>query len=593
MKFKKYILLAIVAATVLGTTSCDDLFRDKPNDKLSENVIWGNEMLLDEYVLSWYKNMDNGFSIFVTTMLKGLGREYEPWFTDQMTVSRNDWYSGDYGNILKSDQQVITTRGKNMWAKYYTQIRSINTLLKNQDAIAEGEHKTRVLGEAHFFRAYYYYLLLRMFGGPLLIKEPYDPLHDTTKYPRASYEETMDFIVDEAHQAAELLKATNSSDNVGRPTKGTAYVLAGKAYFWAAGDHFQNVSAETPWLGFSDNRSIALLKKAEAEYDKAKALNVYSLVQISGTTKADIVAGYRQIFLTKNSTESVWEVQHANDGDFSTKNGHKLDRDAASSFFGGTTCAYVPTQNNVDEYAMINGKRINQTGSGYDSNNPYSNRDYRFYANVLYDGAMWNGHEMDIHYTVKNGVTTPGADLTVYGTETSACVTKTGYYLAKFRNETQKIDNDAVYASSQNCIIWRWAEILLDYAEIYYKTERPTDAMDMLNQIRLRVHMPEYTSVTWDDIMNERRVELAFEKSTYWDLLRYGTAETVMSGKTTPLYGVKITLNEDGTYTRKQIIVNTKSNSIRYFRHRQYFWPIAWDDVRYHGITQNPEWIEM
>lgn len=49
--------------------------------------------------------------------------------------------------------------------------------------------------------------------------------------------------------------------------------------------------------------------------------------------------------------------------------------------------------------------------------------------------------------------------------------------------------------------------------------------MDKLNEIRRRVHMPEYESITWDDIVNERRVELAFEKSTYWDLLRWGIAE--------------------------------------------------------------------
>lgn len=80
--------------------------------------------------------------------------------------------------------------------------------------------------------------------------------------------------------------------------------------------------------------------------------------------------------------------------------------------------------------------------------------------------------------------------------------------MKKFVNESQQIDNDDTYASSQNCIIWRYAEVLLDYAEIDYKQGRVGDAMDKLNEIRRRVHMPEYTSITWDDIVNERRVEL-------------------------------------------------------------------------------------
>ena len=115
----------------------------------------------------------------------------------------------------------------------------------------------------------------------------------------------------------------------------------------------------------------------------------------------------------------------------------------------------------------------------------------------------------------------------------------------------------------------------------------------MLNAIRERVHMPLYTSVTFEQIKQERRVELAFEKSIYWDLLRYNDAERAMTGRTNPLYGVKIVKNEDGTVSRQQVVVNGRNTVVRYFRARQYYWPIAWDDVRYHGVEQNPEWLEM
>ena len=220
-------------------------------------------------------------------------------------------------------------------------------------------------------------------------------------------------------------------------------------------------------------------------------------------------------------------------------------------------------------------------------------RDYRFYANILYDGAIWRGHEMDIHYTTVDGEEVAGEDLTPYGTSTVASVSRTGYYMAKFLNERQTIDNDDTYASSQNCILWRYAELLLDYAEIDFRLGRPGEALKKVNRIRERVHMPALTSVTWEDIMNERRVELAFEKTIYWDLLRYNIAEEKMTGTTNPLFGVKIVYRANGTKRITNPVVNGRNTVVRYFRARQYFLPIAWDDIRYHGIEQNPEWVEM
>lgn len=590
MKFKGYKYILSLAVAAIGLSSCDSMFREEPFNKLPDSVIWSDEHLLDEYVLPWYRNMDPGFYTYVTTIMKGLGTDYDAWYSDQLTVGKSDWYSGDYGNILKSSMQDITTRARTEWFKYYTQINSINTLLMNEDKLAAGV-RDRVVGEAHFFRAWYYYQMLRKFGGTMILTRTYDPLVDDVRFPRASYEEMVKFICDEAEEAARHLPVSNTDANTGRPTKGVCYMLRAKTYFWVAGEHFQN--QEKGWLGFPDDRSAEMLDLAAAEYDRVIGTGEYGLLPIAGSSRDEVVAEYRNIFLTKNSRESIWEVQHADDGNFDSSNGHKLDRDAAAPSFGGTTAAYNPTQNHVDEYRMANGMRINEAGSGYDKNNPYEGRDWRFYANVLYDGAQWKGHTMDIHYTVVDGKEVAGEDLTKYGTSTSAAVSRTGYYLAKFLNERQTIDTDDTYGSSQNYIIWRYAELLLDYAEIDFKRGRTGDALDKVNQIRRRVKMPELQSLTWDDIMNERRVELAFEKTTYWDLLRWNVAEKYMTGTTNPLYGVKIVIKEDGSKTITNPVVNGRNTVVRYFRPIQYYLPLDWDDVRYHNLEQNPGWIEM
>lgn len=590
MKFKSYRYILPLCMAAVGLSSCDGLFREEPNDKLPASVIWEDEHLLDEYVLPWYRSMDPGFYTYVTTIMKGLGTEYDAWYTDQLTVGRSDWYSADYGGVLKSNQQDLTSKAKGLWSKCYTQVNSINTLLENEDKLAP-RVRNRVLGEAHFFRAWYYYLMLRRFGGTMIITRTYDPLVDDVRFPRASYEEMVKFICDEAEEASRHLAVANDAANTGRPTKGVCYMLKAKTYLWAAGDHFQN--QEKSWHGFPDNRTDAMLDAAAAEYDRVIATHQYGLIQIAGTSRDEVVAEYRNIFLTKNSKESIWEVQHADDGNFANSNGHKLDRFAAAPSFGGTTAAFNPTQNHVDEYRMANGKRITEAGSGYDKNNPYEGRDWRFYANILYDGAQWRGHTMDIHYTKEGSTEVAGEDLTKYGTSTTAAVTRTGYYMAKFLSERQAIDNDETYASSQNCILWRYAELLLDYAEIDYKRGRPGDALDKVNQIRSRVKMPELTSITWDDIFNERRVELAFEKSTYWDLIRWNVAEKRMTGSVNPLFGVKIVYNADGTKTITNPVVNGRNNVVRYFRPLQYYYPLDWSDVRYHGLEQNPDWVEM
>ena len=588
MKLKKYILKGLLIAAFPFVTGCNDLFRDMPVDRMSETAVWTNPMLLDEYVLPWYRNMSHGFSTYVPTtiaLLKGASRYYMPWFGDQITVSKTDYFNAGYGDLLKGNTTEITRWALVNWNNYYTQVQSVNRLLENQGQIAEGSQKQRLLGEAHFFRAYYYYLLWRFHGGVFLIDRVYDPLEDAVKFPRASYEEMVDYIVSEAEEAARLLPAVHDAADMGRVTKGAALMLKAKAFLWAAGPRFQNSSK--PYLGFPDDRTEAMLLRAKAAYEDVMDLNVYDLMPVNGTTQDEIKKAYRSIFLTKNSRESILEVQHSDDGNFASGFGHKLDRDAAAPSFTGTNALYTPTHNHTLEYGM-------RDGAVYDEQNPYANRDYRFYANILYDGAEFRGHIMDIHYVRSGRDEIPGADLTAYGTSTTAAVTTTGYYIGKFVDETQQIDNNDTYASKQNCIIWRYAEVLLDYAEVMFRLNDEETAREYVNRIRTRVHMPEREHLDWDTYVNERRVEMAFEETTYWDLLRWGIAVERMSGTINPLKKIKI-VQQDGTDVLRYTIenVNRFPNRVRVFNELQYFLPIPWDELRYQGAEQNPDWVEV
>ena len=88
-------------------------------------------------------------------------------------------------------------------------------------------------------------------------------------------------------------------------------------------------------------------------------------------------------------------------------------------------------------------------------------------------------------------------------------------------------------------------------------------------------------------------MELAFEKETYSYALRYNEAARRMTGTYSTLYGVKIVYDANGNKKITNPVVNGRNTSVRYFRARQYYYPIPWDDIRYHEIDQNPEWVEM
>jgi len=571
----------MMAASLTLTTSCNNLFDDAPLNQISDETTWTNSMLLDEYVNTWYRNMNHGFNTYVFTMsgFGAMSRYFLPWFGDQITVGRTDWLNGGIGDIQKGNESTITAWAQQQWSNYYTQIRNINEFLENSDKVSDPAQKTRITGEAYFFRGYYYYMLLRRFGGSLIIDHVIDPLKNPEKTPRASYQQMVDFIVADADQAAQILPVGNESASVGRVTRGTALMLKAKTYFWAAGPQFQN--KEKDYLGFTDDQSHAMLEKARAAYEELFALGAYSLVPITATTQDGIAQEYRKLFLTKNSEESILEVQHSDDGDYANKFGHRLDRFAAAPSFTGTYCAFTPTQNHVNEYGM-------QEGKTYDAKNPYADRDYRFYANILYDGCTYRGHQMEMR-TVDGK---KGADLTPYGSSTTAGYTLTGYYMAKFLDESQTIDNNDTYASKQNYIIWRLAEAKLDYAEVMFRLGNADKALAEVNDIRQRVHMYQLTSLTWDELMNERRVELAFEEATYWDLYRLGIAFEKCNGSTNPLKKMTITETRGNTtYKEENLDRRAKNNWV--FQERDYYHPIPWSEVKYQGIEQNPEWNEV
>lgn len=165
------------------------------------------------------------------------------------------------------------------WKVNYNGIAQCNTIIEKVPEIDMEEGlKNRILGEAHFLRAYYYFQLTQVFGDVPLITTTLPP--DELKIPRTAKTEIYQQILDDCDFAEKNLPVEHSMSDLGRATKGAAYGLAAKTHIY-----MEN------WQGALDN--IYLLKD----------LGVYALVP-------NYLDNFTEGF--QNNSESVWEIQHTN-----------------------------------------------------------------------------------------------------------------------------------------------------------------------------------------------------------------------------------------------------------------------------------------
>jgi hypothetical protein len=246
------------------------------------------------------------------------------------------------------------------------------------------------------------------------------------------------------------------------------------------------------------------------------------------------------------------------------------------------------TQEMVDAYEMKDGTLPTEAGSSYDPLNPYANREPRFYASVLFDGAMFKGREVECWINDNpNDILNSGldSDKNPIG-DWNASATR--YTMRKFMDETL---STGPVICPQPWIYMRLGEIYLDYAEAMYQTGNEPEARKYVNLIRQRGRagltnvLPDITvsgEALWKKIVNERRVELAFEDHRYWDVRRWKIADQT----------------ENITVHRMQIYKNLASGKKTYsvdplqerkFYSQHYFLPVPRDEMNKDpNLEQNP-----
>jgi hypothetical protein len=565
MKSKHILPIIYTIAVATSMASCKKNFLDiNPTDKYSEVAVFADSVVFEAFVVNRYigarlqdkegDGTDPGF---------GRGFEYSMWssITDESIYNNDDnTWTIQRGLLAPENLGMAGT----IWPRSYRSIRECNLALNNIDSLQMSDaRKTRLKAELQFIRAFRYHDIIRNYGRAVLMGDKVytlsDNLQDESLFQRASLKESIDYTVAQLDEAAAGLPADNSDSwPLGRATKGAALALKARLLLYAASPLY-NVGT---WIA-----------AATAAQDVI-GMNKYSISQ----------SGYANLFLSNSNPEIIFARLY-------TKNANHTHLEIANGPNGyGGWGGNLPMQNLVDDYQMMDGKSITDPTSSYDPANPYANRDPRFYATILYNGASYRGATIETF--------TPGGKDSKDGPE-NWNTSKTGYYLKKFMNDSYPLQNPWGNAGFQPWIYMRYAEILLNYAEAANEAYGPDvippgstfSARGALNQVRTRtgVNMPAIAAGVSqaglrDAIRYERRVELAFEEHRFYDVRRWKIADVT---ENKPAGGVIITKTATGfTYTPKVALDG------RSFQTKHYWLPIPRAEIlsSNNKLEQNPDY---
>ncbi|MDN5204358.1 RagB/SusD family nutrient uptake outer membrane protein [Fulvivirgaceae bacterium BMA10] len=535
MKKTTLIIVFILSTTVACN---DDLFDLTPQDSLSGDLIFADEGLIEAFVNRTYGD----------GIRHGFRRD-----ANLDALSDNAYYTHNNGTWNFLEGGVTPDNGEgttgNLWASSFSTLRRINLYFDNiETAPVTDAVKEQFNAEMKFIRAWVYYDLLRWYGGVPIVDEVFAVNDDPSLLVRSTYEEVVSRIVNDLDDVVGTLEMR---DNSGRASGIAALALKSRVLLYAASSLNNPSNDQAKWT---------------AARDAAKAV-----IDVIGDNT--LHGDYSEVFLG-TTTETIWERNFAGGGNNIPLQNHRVNttnNPNGHAGWGGNT----PLQSLVDAYDMANGLPITDPASGYNDQDPYVNRDPRFYATINYNGAMWKGRQIE---TFNGGLDTSEGPVQPWNGG------RTGYYMKKWLNEAEPV-NESV-PSTFPWIFFRNAEVYLNYAETFLALGDEVNARIWMNKTRTRAGMPDITetgSALVDRYRNERRVELAYENHRFFDILRWQIAEDVLSG---PSMGITIVNNNGAlSYDYSREVLATRS----FDASKHYRFPIPRSEInKSSGLTQNP-----
>lgn len=547
MKKAQYILYLIL----LFTVSCKKDFVDlKSTNLISGDQGYSTPNAIKALMASFYSRIGSNFEDY--TYQEGYPPTYTWTWTDEATGGFT--FSATASNATVSD-------GFGWWD--YGLIRDLNDFINKVPAAnISPELLTRYSAEARFLRAYIYFGMAKRYGGvPLVTKVLVDGV-DNLQVPRSTEQAVYDFVDSELDEVIKNLQANygDGSDKY-RVTKYAAYALQCRAMLYAAAEAKYGVVQLDGLVGITPSRAAIYWQKA---YDAANAImssGQFALYQ----GDADPAKNFQKLF---NGADPV------SNNEIILAKAYTLPNNANSfDFFNSAQSFKVdwgnytgPTAQMVEQFEYTDGRpgnlKLNDAnGNPIVYNNPadlFAGKDPRFFATVLYPNAEWhaNGDPQGSFIGFRRGIVV-GQDTLInedlskkYGTgsntisymgkdgpSTTGDFTKTGFLIKKYMTESASFVPGQGKTVTPG-IIFRFGEVLLNYAEAAMELNKPNDALTAINLIRSRAGIVTLNlgDLSVDKIRHERMIELAFENHRYWDIRRWHIADKILNN--TPLYAL-------------------------------------------------------
>lgn len=569
MKIKNIVSLAVV---MLALASCGDKMDYKEYSIYDEDYVKTTFSRSAGLVTSIYNDLDYDFGNFSGALLASA--------TDESVYSHSGnaiekFYDGGWSATNNNDASL--------WTKCYRGISYANLFLDefkdetfdeyrmDKDYREEIHQYQNLQYEARFLRAYYYFRLVRAFGGVPLIVNAMDA-NEANVQPRATSDEVFQFINSECDAIKDTIVKDysdlgnlqlKSKNETGRVNNLCVLALKARAALYYASPLFNPSNDRERW------HQAAVANKELIDACKNRGMK--------------LTTDYSSLFQKDNwqNTEECILVRRISS---SNNNFEKYNFPIGLENAGGGNC---PTQNLVDAYEMTNGKAITDAESGYDPQNPYANRDARLAMTVAVNGEQWPNAILETYQGGANG-------------QPIAYATPTGYYLKKYVNKSLTIGASNATTERHHWVIFRLAEFYLNYAEAMlnytgsgYETASGLNmtAAQAVNTVRTRAKQPNIASDLnaaqfAERLENERFVELAFEGHRFYDLRRWKKAG---EQKYRTIRSMLITKNADESFTYTP---QSDSSTRSYWDDKMLLFPLSQSEILKSGgnLTQNPGW---
>jgi len=410
------------------------------------------------------------------------------------------------------------------WKTYYQGIFRANVLLERFDQADYGndiDAKNQALGEAHFMRAFYYFRLAEMFGGlPLMTNSLQDP-----NQPRASFDETFALIASDLKKAIEIMPRTPFNaippNRSGHANLWVTEAMMARVYLFYTGYSTNVLGNSTTTLPLNDGNSIS---KTQVQ------TWIADMIDNSGH---ELISDPRNIWPYTYTSDFGYQYGQSEGLEWAGEDNPEIVfavKYAAFSSWNPEGRSYV---NELGLYQSIRDNSLVPFGQGW--------------GWCTVSPNLWNAYEnTDIRkkgYIINVNETDEGTDNYQDGKGDH----ETGFWNKKYTN-VQYDAGDGVagmfynlYGGSNHFILWFTADqVLIRYSDVLLMAaELGVNPQANLDAVRLRANVPSVPA-TEANIRNERRLELCFEGLRYYDLLRWGMANSVLNAVNVPVknYGV-------------------------------------------------------